>query len=331
MTVETAVVLSGVGAYVPEKRLTNDDLSQIVDTNDEWIRSRTGIRERRIAADGQTTLDMAEQAALQAIERSGVEKEDIGLIVVATMTPDMPFPATACLLQDRLGIGQIMAFDLEAACSGFTYAVQVAEGLLRTGRIDHALVIGADKVSGILDWEDRATCVLFGDGAGAAVLSRVDGRDIGILDCLSRSDGSDPSLLCQPAGGSAMPARQQTIDARGHFLKMRGRDLFKVVVKVVNRLCRDVMERNNIRPEDIRWIIPHQANLRMIDSMAKYLEIPPEKFFVNLERYGNTSAASVPIALEEVISKGEIETGDLILLVAFGAGLTWSATLILWH
>lgn len=328
---DTSVILSGVGSFVPERRMTNEDLSAFVETNDEWIQSRTGIKERRIAQAGETTLDLAERAALRAIERSGVSLDAIDIVIVATITPDMPFPATACLLQARLGLGQVMAFDLEAACSGFTYALQVAEGLLRTGRHRHALVVGAEKISSILDWTDRTTCVLFGDGAGAAVLSQSDVPGVGIVDCLSRSDGSDPSLLCLPAGGSAMPATGESVAQGQHFLKMRGRDLFKVVVKVVNQLCRDILERNGLKSSDLRCIIPHQANMRMIESMAKYLEVPSELFFVNLERYGNTSAASVPIALEEALGTGFIRTGDYVLLVAFGAGLTWSTTLIRWH
>lgn len=327
----TSVVIQGVGTYLPEKRLTNEDLTKIVDTTDEWIQTRTGISERRIAADDESTVDLAEHAARAAMEDAGVSPEDIDLVIVATITPTMPFPATACLLQARLGLRQIMAFDLEAACSGFTYAMETAAAMIETGRFKHALIVGAEKISSILDWSDRSTCVLFGDGAGAAVLSASEHAGYGIIDSVSRSDGSEPTLLQQPGGGSLCPASQQTIEQGAHFLKMRGRDLFKVVVRVVNTLCRDILERNGLEADQIKLIVPHQANVRMIESMAKHLEISADKFFVNLDRFGNTSAASVPIALREALDKGLIKSGDYVLLVAFGAGLTWSASLVKWH
>ncbi|MGB0371772.1 MAG: beta-ketoacyl-ACP synthase III [Opitutales bacterium] len=326
-----SVVIQGVGTYLPEKRLTNEDLTEIVETTDEWIRTRTGISERRVAAEDESTIDLAEHAAKAAMEDAGVSPDEIDLVIVATITPTMPFPATACLLQARLGLRQVMAFDLEAACSGFTYALETAESLIKTGRYQKALIVGAEKITSILDWADRSTCVLFGDGAGAAVLSASENTEFGIIDSISRSDGSDPSLLQQPAGGSALPASQATIESGDHYLKMRGRDLFKVVVRVVNVLCRDILERNNLKADQIKLIVPHQANVRMIESMAKHLEISSDKFFVNLDRFGNTSAASVPIALREALDKGLIASGDYVLLVAFGAGLTWSASLIKWQ
>ncbi|MEM9026243.1 MAG: beta-ketoacyl-ACP synthase III [Verrucomicrobiota bacterium] len=327
----TSVVIQGVGTYVPQKRLTNQDLTKIVETTDEWIQTRTGISERRIAAEDESTIDLAEHAARAAIQDAGISPDEIDLVIVATITPTMPFPATACLLQARLGLRQIMAFDLEAACSGFTYALETAESLLKSGRHSNALIVGAEKISSILDWTDRTTCVLFGDGAGAAILSCKEAGDYGIIDSISRSDGADPSLLQQPAGGSAIPASTASIESGSHFLKMRGRDLFKVVVRVVNTLCREILERNGLEAHQIKLIVPHQANVRMIESMAKHLEISADKFFVNLDRFGNTSAASVPIALREALDKGLIQTGDYVLLVAFGAGLTWSASLIKWH
>ena len=331
MGTDKSVVIQGIGTYLPEKRLTNEDLAKIVDTSDEWILTRTGISERRIAADDESTIDLAENAARAAMGNAGVTAYEIDLIIVATITPTMPFPATACLLQARLGMRQIMAFDLEAACSGFTYALETADALLKTGRYKKALIVGAEKISSILDWSDRTTSVLFGDGAGAAVLSISDNPEVGILDSIARSDGSDPTLLQQPAGGSAQPASLATVEAGSHFLKMRGRDLFKVVVRVVNQLCRDILERNGITAEQIKLIVPHQANVRMIESMAKHLEVSADKFYVNLDRFGNTSAASVPIALEEAVNTGRIQSGDYVLLVAFGAGLTWSASLIKWQ
>lgn len=330
MGTDTSVVFKGVGSYLPEKRLTNEDLTHIVDTTDEWIMTRTGIRERRIAADDESTIELAEKAARAAIVDADIPADSIDLIIVATITPTMPFPSTACLLQARLGLGPVMAFDLEAACSGFTYAVETAEALLKSGRYKTALVVGAEKISSILDWSDRTTCVLFGDGAGAAILTVSDTPNVGIIDSIARCDGSDPTLLQQPAGGSACPASLSSIEAKGHFLKMRGRDLFKVVVRVVNQLCRDILERNQLTADQIKLIIPHQANMRMIESMAKYLGVPTEKFFVNLEHFGNTSAASVPIALRESLDKGLVRSGDYVLLVAFGAGLTWSASLVKW-
>ena len=326
-----SVVILGTGSYAPAKRVTNDDMAKIVDTSDEWIRSRSGIRERRFAADDEATASMACEAAERAIESAGIDRSEIDLIVVATMTPDMPFPSTACLVQSKLGLQNVTAFDIQAACSGFVYGLNTVSGMLQSGRFKKALLIGAEKMSGILDFEDRTTCVLFGDGAGAAVLSLSDQPELGILDCLCGADGSNPDLLCQPGGGSSKPASENSVATRQHFLKMNGKEIFKLAVRVMGSASTDILEKNGYTAEDLQLVIPHQANMRIIESLQKRLGIPDEKFHNNLERFGNTSAASIPIALDEAYRAGRIQSGDLVLLVAFGAGLTWGSTLIKWH
>lgn len=326
-----SVIIRGTGSYAPERIVTNDDMAKIVDTSDEWIQTRTGISQRRFAAENEATSDMAVIAAERALEASGISRDAIDLIIVATMTPDMPFPSTACLLQSKLGLPQVTAFDVQAACSGFVYALSIGSSMLRSGNFKNALVIGAEKTSGILDFEDRTTCVLFGDGAGAVVLSREETPDVGVLSCLSGSDGSNPSLLCQPGGGSAIPATHESLAARQHFLKMNGKEIFKLAVRVMGQASNDVIAPYNLSTDQIDLVIPHQANMRIIESLAKRLKIPMEKFHNNLANYGNTSAASVPIALDEAYRAGRIQSGDYILLVAFGAGLTWASSLIKWH
>ncbi len=326
-----SVILLGTGAYAPANVVTNDDMAKIVDTSDEWIRTRTGIGERRFAAEGETTSDMAAAAAEQALKAAGVNRAEIDLVIVATMTPDMPFPSTACLVQDKLGLGMVTAFDLQAACSGFVYALNVADSMLRGGGYKKALVIGAEKTSPILDFEDRATCVLFGDGASAAVIGLDPRPGVGILGSLGGSDGSNPSLLFQPAGGSAVPTSHESIGSRQHFLRMNGKEIFKLAVRVMEQSSLDVLEKCGYRTEDLNLVIPHQANMRIIDSLAKRMGLPMDQFHNNLERYGNTSAASVGIALDEALRLGRIKSGDLVLLVAFGAGLTWASSLIKWQ
>jgi 3-oxoacyl-[acyl-carrier-protein] synthase-3 len=307
-------------------------MAKIVDTSDEWIRSRSGIGARHFAATDETTSDMACIAGKRAIEAAGIDRSEIDLIIVATMTPDMPFPSTACLVQSKLGLPNVTTFDMQAACSGFVYGLSVANSMLLSGNFKNALVIGAEKMSGILDFEDRTTCVLFGDGAGAAVISATPTADkVGILGVLGGADGSDPSLLQQPGGGSAMPATNESIAGRQHFLKMNGKEIFKSAVRVMGQASTDIIEQMGYSPEDLNLVIPHQANMRIIESLAKRLAIPMEKFHNNLDRYGNTSAASVPIALDEAYRAGRIQSGDLVLLVAFGAGLTWASTLIRWQ
>jgi 3-oxoacyl-[acyl-carrier-protein] synthase III len=326
-----SVIIIGTGSYAPENIVTNDDLAKIVDTSDEWIRTRSGIGERRFAAKDECTSDMACAAAERALAASGVDRCEIDLIIVATMTPDMPFPSTACLVQSKLGLPNVTTFDVQAACSGFVYALNIASSMLLSGNFNKALVIGAEKMSGILDFEDRTTCVLFGDGAGAAILSSEATSGVGILGSIGGADGSNPSLLYQPAGGSAIPASNESIASRQHFIKMNGKEIFKSAVRVMGQASTDILKLLNYNSSDIDLVIPHQANMRIIENLAKRLEIPMEKFHNNLDRYGNTSAASVPIALDEAYRAGRIKSGDLILLVAFGAGLTWASTLIKWQ
>jgi len=326
-----SVIITGIGAYTPENVVTNDDMAKIVDTTDEWIRSRSGISERRFAAEDETTSDMALIAAEKAIEAAGIDRSEIDLVIVATMTPDMPFPSTACLLQSKLGLGNITAFDIQAACSGFIYALNTGSNLLRSGAYKKALIIGAEKMSSILDFEDRATCVLFGDGASAVILETSETAEVGILDTITGSDGSDPSLLYQPAGGSAIPASVESINARQHFIKMNGKEIFKLAVRVMGQVSQDVLDLHGYSTEQVDLLIPHQANMRIIDSLSKRINLPMEKFHNNLDRFGNTSGASIGIALDEAFRNGRIQSGDLVLLVAFGAGLTWGASLIKWQ
>lgn len=328
-----SVTIIGTGSYAPANIVTNDDMAKLVDTSDEWIRTRSGIGTRRFAAKDETTSDMACIAAKRALLAAGIEGSEIDLIILATMTPDMPFPSTACLVQSKLELPNVTTFDMQAACSGFVYALSVANSMLLSGNFKTALVIGAEKMSGILDFEDRSTCVLFGDGAGAAVLSATEttGEKVGILGTICGADGSNPSLLQQPGGGSAMPATNESIEGRQHFLKMNGKEIFKSAVRVMGQASTDIVEQMGYTPEDLNLVIPHQANMRIIDSLSKRLAIPMEKFHNNLDHYGNTSAASVPIALDEAYRAGRIQSGDLVLLVAFGAGLTWASTLIKWQ
>lgn len=327
-----SVTIIGTGSYAPANIVSNDDMAKIVDTSDEWIQTRSGIRARRFAAEGEHTSDMACVAAERALEAAGIERSDIDLIIVATMTPDMPTPSTACLVQSKMGLSNVTSFDLQAACSGFVYALSVANCMLLSGNFKQALVIGAEKMSSILDFNDRTTCVLFGDGAAAAILAVTPRTDtIGILGSLGGADGSNPSLLHQPGGGSAMPATLESIQTHQHFLKMNGKEIFKSAVRVMAQASMDLIQQHGYAPEDLDLVIPHQANMRIIESLAKRLNIPLEKFHNNLDRYGNTSAASVPIALDEAVRAGRIQSGDLVLLVAFGAGLTWASALIKWQ
>ena len=312
---------------MPEKILDNKELSLKVETSDDWIRTRTGIRERRIASPDQPTSELALNAARKAIEAAQIQPDQIDLVIVATITPDMAFPSTACILQHKLGLRKVACFDLEAACSGFLYSLDVADGMLASGRYKCALVIGAEKMSSILDWEDRTTCVLFGDGAGAAIIM-TEGDGPNLVGFRSGADGSNPSLLHQPAGGSKQPASIASIKNREHFLKMNGKEIFKSAVRVMEKATRELLEANGLETQDVDHVIPHQANVRIVESMAQRLEIPLEKFFCNLDRHGNTSAASIPIAFDEACNRGIFRKGEIGVLVAFGAGLTWSATLV---
>ncbi|RUA06556.1 MAG: 3-oxoacyl-ACP synthase [Fusobacteria bacterium] len=319
----------GVGTYVPERIMTNFDLEKIVETSDEWIQKMTGIKERRIAAPDEATSDLAYKAALKALESSNTKAEELDLIVVATMTPDYFTPSVSAILQKRLGAHHAAAFDLGAACSGFVYALEAGGNFIATGIYKKVLVIGAEVFSRILDWEDRNTCVLFGDGAAAAVLGEVE-EGYGLIGTHLGADGDLDDVLIIPSGGSREPATHETVDKRGHFLKMKGPEVFKFAVKVMPGAVQKVLENTGIKIEDLELIIPHQANMRIINSAAKRLKFPVEKFVVNLDRYGNTSAASVGLALGEALEKGKIKKGDNIALVGFGAGLTYASCVMKW-
>ena len=319
----------GVGKYLPDYVLTNAALEKVVDTTDEWITTRTGIKERRIASDNETTSDMAAKAARVALKNAGLEAKDIDLIIVATITPDMFFPSTACLLQHKLGAGKIPAFDIAVACSGFIYGLSIADQFIKSGACKHALVVAAEKLSAVTDWKDRSTCVLFGDGAGAAVLGPV--KDGGILGAHLGADGSMGDLLELPAGGSRMPASVTTVENRLHTIKMQGNTLFKHAVKLMAEAALAVTEPLGLKADDIDIIIPHQANIRILEAVAKRMGVDPaKKFFLNIEKYGNMSAASSAVALAEAVESGRIKKGDTILMDAFGGGLTWGALVIKW-
>ena len=321
--------ITGVGAYVPEKILTNADLEKLVDTSDEWITTRTGIKERHMAAKDEFTSDMAAKAAQRAMKMAGVTASQIDLIIVATITPDMPFPATACFVQQKIGAKRAAAFDLEAACSGFIYGLEIGQQFIMSRTYDTVLVIGAEKLSAITDWKDRNTCVLFGDGAGAAVLQNRENSH-GLLTAVMGADGGKANLLFMPAGGSRCPASKDSVDARMHFLRMEGKETFKNAVQAMCSAAQEVLRRCELDISRIKCVIPHQANRRIIDAVGERLGATPEQMFVNVNRYGNTSAASVAIALDEAVTSGRIQRGDLILLVVFGAGLTWGAAVIEW-
>ena len=321
--------ITGVGSYVPEKILTNADLEKLVHTSDDWITTRTGIKERHMAAKDEFTSDMAAKAAQRAMKMAGVTASQIDLIIVATITPDMPFPATACFVQQKIGAKRAAAFDLEAACSGFIYGLEIGQQFIMSRTHDTVLVIGAEKLSAITDWKDRNTCVLFGDGAGAAVLQNRENSH-GLLTALMGADGGKANLLFMPAGGSRCPATRESVDARQHFLHMNGKETFKNAVQAMCSAAQEVLRRCEVDITRIKCVIPHQANRRIIDAVGERLGATPEQMFINVNRYGNTSAASVAIALDEAVASGKIQRGDLILLVVFGAGLTWGAAVIEW-
>ncbi|MBI5650148.1 MAG: ketoacyl-ACP synthase III [Chloroflexi bacterium] len=319
----------GWGKYVPPNILTNADLAKKVDTTDEWIRERTGIHQRHIASAKETTALLALHAAREAVEVADVNPQDIDLVIVATATPEYLFPATACLVQNALGAERAGAFDLEAGCSGFVYALATATALIRSEMYNTVLVVGAETLSRILDWSDRATCVLFGDGAGA-VMVRGSDQPGGILSTILGSDGSGGELLMVPGGGSKHPAGPDTVLSKQHFVKMNGREVYRFATRVMAQAARQAVDKAGWQLDQIDLFLPHQANVRIIDSAAKSLKIPPEKVFVNLERYGNTSAASIPIALCEALDTGKIKPGSNLVMVGFGAGLTWASCAIKW-
>lgn len=322
------VGIIGVGKYLPKKVLTNTDLEKMVDTSDEWITTRTGIKERRMAEKKEAASDLAQKAAREAIAHAKLKCADIDLIIVATITPDMPFPATACLLQNAIGAKNATCFDISAACAGFVYAIAAAEQFIRSGSYKNALVVGVEVLSSVTDWQDRNTCVLFGDGAGAAVLSEV--KSAGILSVYLGSDGSKADLLKVPAGGSRNPATRATVDNRLHFLKMQGNEIFRLAVNIMAEAALTALKRAGLECKDIDLVIPHQANIRIIAAMAKKLGIPLSKVYLNIERYGNMSSASTAVALCEAVREGKVKKGDLLLLDAFGAGLVWGAIVIKW-
>ncbi|MGM0651798.1 MAG: beta-ketoacyl-ACP synthase III [Bacillota bacterium] len=322
-------IISGTGMALPKKVLTNSDLEKIVETSDEWIVSRTGIRERRKLEEGFSNVDLSESAGREALERAAVKPSELDLIIVATVTPDHPTPSTSCLLQSRLNAQRAAAFDLSAGCSGFVYALSVAHQFISTGAYKNALIVGVEVLSRVTDWEDRSTCVLFGDGAGAVVLTAGEGER-GIIDFSLHSDGRGAELLMIPAGGSAMPASTETLENRMHFIKMNGNEIFKFAVKVVEDNLSLLLKRNGYEASDLDHLFLHQANLRIIEHIRKKLKLSPEKVPMNIDRLGNTSSATIPIAMHEELTEGRLKNNELIAMVAFGAGLTWGGMLMKW-
>jgi len=323
------VGIIGVGKYLPKRVLSNRDLEKIVDTSDEWITTRTGIKERHLVSSHEAASDLATNAAKEALKDAGIKPQDLDLIIVATITPDMQFPSTACFVQAALGAKNAVCFDISAACAGFVYAIIVAQQFIAQGTYKNALVVGTEVLSSITDWQDRSTCVLFGDGAGAAVLSEVKSA-AGILSTYLGGDGSMADLLMLPGGGSRNPATHKTIDKRLHCIKMQGNKLFKLAVKIMAEAAQIALKKAGLKCEDIDLVIPHQANVRIIMAMAKRLGLPSDRIYVNIEKYGNMSSASTATALCEAVRVGRIKKGDIVLLDAFGAGLVWGACLIKW-
>lgn len=321
--------ISGTGSYLPERVLRNRDLEIMVDTSDEWIFSRTGIRERHIAGETEATSDMATVASQRALAAAGADAGELDLILCATVTPDMPFPNTACLVQSALGAKNAFCFDIEAACSGFLYGLKIVRQFIGMGTVRKALVIGAEKLSSVTDWEDRATCVLFGDGAGAAVVESCDSSP-GLMCSVMGSDGDLGDLLKIPGGGSRTPASAQSVAARLHYMKMTGREVFKHAVRCMSEAGEQVLKRCGLTVDDVDWVIPHQANMRIIRAIADRLGVPLSRFYNNLERVGNLSAASIPVALDEAVRGGCVKPGDVLLFIVFGGGFTWGATVCEW-
>ncbi|MHB1413309.1 MAG: beta-ketoacyl-ACP synthase III [Thermoleophilia bacterium] len=322
--------ISAVGTFVPQRVVTNDDLSLELDTSDEWISTRTGIRERHIAENGEAASDLGARAARRALEAAGVAPGELDLIIVASLSPDMLFPSTASLISGAIGAEGTAAFDLSAACTGFIYALSVANSFIVSGQADRVLVIGAEVVSKMIDWSDRATAVLFGDGAGAVLLEPAADGEEGIIGFDLGNDPAGAGELSLPAGGSRLPASEETVAERLHFLRMNGREVFRFATRVIQASSSQLLERSGHRVEDVDIFVPHQANIRIIDAAARKLGIPPEKVFSNLERYGNTSCASIPLCLDEAEREGRLKKGDLVLMVGFGGGLSWGSCLMRW-
>lgn len=328
--IEKSVGILGIGSYVPEKIVTNHDLEKMFDTSDAWIVERTGISERRIAGEGQATSDLATKAAELALLDAGVKAEEIDLIIVGTVSPDMFFPSVACIVQDNLKAYNAAAFDLTAVCSGFMYGLVTGSTFIKSGTYKKVLVIGAETLSKITDWSDRNTAILFGDGAGAVVLGETE-PGYGILGAHLGADGAGGDLLKVPAGGSRQPASEKTVAERAHFIHMNGNEVFKFAVKVMGEAANKALENAEMSPKDVTYLVPHQANMRIIQSAAKRLGLPMDKVVVNVDKYGNTSAASIPIALDEGVKSGLIKKGDVVVMVGFGGGLTWGSSVIRWN
>ena len=324
------VKISGLGTYVPPKLLTNDDLEKMVETTNEWILQRTGIKQRHIVEPGVATSDLAKEASMCAMRQAGVTPGQIGFIVVGTTTPDTIFPSTACMLQAKIGATNAWGFDLGAACSGFTYALTTGMQMVASGAHDHALVVGADVMSSIIDYKDRTTCVLFGDGAGAVVVSVADEKEPAIIDWAHEIDGSGGPALCMPAGGSKMPASHETVDQRLHYVKQDGQSVFKFAVRKTEEIARRVLEKNGIDATEIDLFVSHQANRRIITAAADRLGLPEEKVIINLEMYGNTTAGTIPLALADAVKDGRLKRGNLVLLASVGAGFTVGSVLLRW-
>jgi len=323
------VKISALGTYLPPRLLTNADLEKLVDTNDEWIMSRVGIKERHIVDKGVATSDLAAEAARRALAQRGIEASDLDAIIVATVTPDMMFPATACLVQDKIGAKNVWGFDLQAGCSQFVYALQVGAQFIATGAHKKVMVIGADVMSSIIDYTDRATCVLFGDGAGAVILEPAD-DDSGLIDFMHEVDGSGGCSLYMPGGGSLHPSSHETVDKKMHYVHQDGSAVFKFAVRKMSEACVDILKRNGLTGDDIDLMIPHQANLRIIHATAERLKLPLQKVIINIDRYGNTTGATIPLAMHTAIEQGKLKKGSLVLLAAVGAGFTVGTTLLRW-
>lgn len=331
MSILVRSAITGAEKFHPEKVVTNEDLSKIVDTSDEWIRTRTGIGERRRVKKGQAASDLAAAAIEKLLRKTGTAPDEVDLLIVGTVTPDMLFPSTACLLQSKLGLKNAWGFDLSAACSGFIFSLGTADQFVRSGKCKKAIVVGVDVMSTIIDPTDRNTCVLFGDGAAAVMLEPVpEGSKLGILDFIHRVDGSGGEYLRMPAGGSLHPATSETVEGRMHFVHQEGKQVFKYAVSEMANVSEEILERNGFKPDDVALFVPHQANLRIIESCQKRLGLPDDKVMVNIEKFANTTSATIPSCLAQAAAEGRIQKGDLVLLASFGAGFTWGATLVRW-
>lgn len=328
MPARQRAAIVGFGSAVPSRVMTNADFEKYLDTSDEWITKRTGIKERRILSEGETTSDLAVEASQKALKNAGLTPDDLDLIICGTVSPDMPFPASACFVQAKLGVHDVPAFDISAACSGFVYSLATASQFIETGRYRNILVIGADSLSRVTDYQDRGSCILFGDGAGAVILQATDEADRGVLYTVMHTEGSGWDYIHVPAGGTLTPTSEETVRQKQHYVKMRGRDVYKFAVEKMQWLLGNCMEQCNLSVDDVDLVVPHQVNVRIIESATQKHNFPMEKVYLNIQRYGNTSAGSIPIALAEAVEEGQAGPGSTILLVAFGAGLTWGGAVV---